>query len=259
MPSTAATADPHKFTTIAHSTHRYYSPLSPSRVDALIAALAVPATAQVLDVGCGRGGFLLDLLAASGARGLGVDSNATFIAAAQAAARERGLDARATFVAQPLRDAVGADARFDAIVCMGSSQAVGTLAEAMAWGHRALVPGGVALFADGYWKRPPDPAYLAHLGATADELATHAGNAEVARAAGFRVLSTATANDDEWDEYEGRYCAAMERWLDAHPDDPDAAAMGARIRGWHDGYLRWGRATLGFGFYVLLKPSRASR
>jgi hypothetical protein len=48
----------------------------------------------------------------------------------------------------------------------------------------------------------------------------------------------------------------MERYLDANPDDPDSGAMALRIRAWHDAYLRWGRDTLGFGFYVLLKPAR---
>ena len=65
-----------------------------------------------------------------------------------------------------------------------------------------------------------------------------------------------TSNDDEWDEYEGLYCSAVERHVDAHPDDSDNAAMAERIRRWHDAYLRWGRATLGFGYYFLLKPSR---
>src|SRR5438093_9965905 len=106
-------------------------------------------------------------------------------------------------------------------------------------------------------KRPPEPEYLEALGATEDEMTTHAGNAARAREAGFRVLSTATSNDDEWDEYEGRYCAAIERYVEVHPDDPDADAMAARICGWHEAYLRWGRDTLGFGFYVLLKPTRA--
>ena len=143
------------------------------------------------------------------------------------------------------------------VICMGSSQAIGSFADALAWSARALKPGGTALFADGYWKAPPAEAYLAVLGATADEMRTHAENAAAARDAGFRVLATMTSSDDEWDEYEGLYCAAMERYLDAHPDDPDADAMAARIRRWHDAYLRWGRDTLGFGFYLLLKPTRA--
>lgn len=57
-------------------------------------------------------------------------------------------------------------------------------------------------------------------------------------------------------EYEGRYCGAIERYIEANPDDPDIDAMAKRIRPWHDAYLRWGRDTLGFGFYFLLKPAK---
>jgi cyclopropane fatty-acyl-phospholipid synthase-like methyltransferase len=210
-------------------------------------------------VGCGNASFLLDLLAAVQARGVGVDTNPEFIAAATGAARERGLSERAEFVNARLQDTIYMAERFDAVICIGSSQAVGSLAGAFAWAWTVLAPGGGALFADGYWKRSPEPKYLKALGAAEDEMTTHAGNAARAREAGFRVLSTLTSNDDEWDEYEGRYCAAMERYVDAHPDDPDAGAMAARIRDWHDAYLRWGRDTLGFGFYVLLKPTALSR
>jgi cyclopropane fatty-acyl-phospholipid synthase-like methyltransferase len=249
--------DPNKFTTIAHGTHRYLSPLSAAKAASLIHRLALAPGQRVLDVGCGNATFLLELLAAAQARGVGVDTNPAFITAATTAARERGLSERAEFVNARLQDMIDSAQRFDAVVCMGSSQAVGSLADAFAWAWTVLAPGGVALFADGYWKRPPEPKYLEALGATEDELTTHAGNAARAREVGFRVLSTATSNDDEWDEYEGRYCAAIERYVDAHPDDPDAAAMAARIRGWHEAYLRWGRDTLGFGFYELLKPTRA--
>jgi cyclopropane fatty-acyl-phospholipid synthase-like methyltransferase len=247
--------DPQKFTTIAHGGHRYYSPLSPAKAAALARMLALSAGDRVLDIGCGRAQFLLEVVAAHPAvHGVGVDRNAAFIACARAAAVEAGVADRTTLLAAPVAEAVRADGRFAAVVCMGSSQAVGTFPEALAWAARALSPGGTALFADGYWKQPPAPDYLDVLGATADEMLTHADNAAAARAAGFRVLATTTSSDDEWDEYEGLYCAAVERHVDTHPDDPDAAAMAARIRRWHDAYLRWGRATLGFGFYLLLKP-----
>jgi SAM-dependent methyltransferase len=250
-------ADPQKFTTIAHGDHRYCSPLSAAKAAALARLFTLAPDDRVLDIGCGRAQFLLDLLAAHPVHGVGVDANAAFIAQAHAAAVLQGVAGRVTLLAQPLADAVTADGTWAAVICMGSSQAVGSFADALAWGWRALKPGGTALFADGYWKQPPADAYLAVLGATAAEMGTHANNAESARAAGFRVLATATSSDDEWDEYEGLYCAAIERYVDAHPDDPDAGAMAARIRPWHDAYLRWGRATLGFGFYLLLKPRRA--
>ncbi|MDI1480853.1 methyltransferase domain-containing protein [Polyangium sp. y55x31] len=253
---TAPAPDRLKFTTIAHATHRYLSPLSPEKATRLLDGLALRESAEVLDIGCGRAGFLLDLVERSPVSGLGVDLNAAFIASARAEATRRGVEARVRLVDRPLVEVVGEAARFDAIVCMGSSQAIGTFAEALRWAHAHLVPGGVALFADGFWRRRPDPGYLEALGgATEDEMNTHAGNTRVAREAGFCVLSTACASDDEWDAYEGRYCAAIERYVDANPADPDVPAMAARIRAWHDAYVTWGRDTLGYGFYTLLKPT----
>jgi SAM-dependent methyltransferase len=252
-----ALADPQKFTTIAHGDHRYYSPLSAAKAAALARLFRLAPGDRVLDIGCGRAQFLLDLVAAQPARGVGVDANPAHIARARAAAVAQGVANRVTLLAQPLADAVQPDGSCAAVICMGSSQAIGSFGAALAWAWRALKPGGTALFADGYWKKPPEAPYLAVLGATADEMGTHADNAVAARAAGYRVLATMTCSDDEWDEYEGLYCAAVERYVDAHPDDPDTVAMAERIRPWHDAYLRWGRDTLGFGFYVLLKPASA--
>src|SRR5437763_15894004 len=51
-------ADPNKFTTIAHGTHRYLSPLSVAKAESLIQRLAVAPGQRVLDVGGGKPGFL---------------------------------------------------------------------------------------------------------------------------------------------------------------------------------------------------------
>jgi hypothetical protein len=45
----------------------------------------------------------------------------------------------------------------------------------------------------------------------------------------------------------------MHRWLDAHPDDPDAPAFRARIEAWSAAYARWGRETMGFVTLVLAR------
>jgi SAM-dependent methyltransferase len=254
MADAPPTVDPRKFTSVAHARHRYFGPLSAARAAALIQLLELGPEALVLDAGCGQGAFLLELLRATGCSGLGVDVNPAFVARGRAAAGLAGLDGRVRFVEAPLAQAVAPGQHFSAVICMGASQAVGSLQEALRWAFAHLLPGGVALFADGFWRRPPPAGYLALLGAGEGDLTSHAGNARLARDAGFRVLCTAAASEEEWDEYEGLYCASVERHVDAHPDDPDAPAMAARIRAWHAGYLEWGRETLGYGFYVLLRP-----
>jgi hypothetical protein len=70
-------------------------------------------------------------------------------------------------------------------------------------------------------------------------------------ALGFTALYTAVSSDDDWDHYEGLYCRAVERYVAAHPEDPEGAEFRDYIRRWYSGYLRWGRKTLGFGLYLL--------
>ena len=62
------------------------------------------------------------------------------------------------------------------------------------------------------------------------------------------------ASDDDWDEYEWRYSRSVETFVAENPDDPDAEEMLRKIRTWRDVYLRWGRDTLGFGLYLLMRP-----
>src|SRR3954451_8564990 len=87
-------SDPDKFTTIAHAGHRYYSPMSPARAASLVALLHLGRADTVLDIGCGRAQFLLEVLQAHPARGVGVDRNAAFIAMAETTAGSLQLSQR---------------------------------------------------------------------------------------------------------------------------------------------------------------------
>lgn len=46
----------------------------------------------------------------------------------------------------------------------------------------------------------------------------------------------------------------MMQYLAANPADPDAREFSARMQNWHEAYLKWGRTTLGFGYYLLSRP-----
>lgn len=47
---------------------------------------------------------------------------------------------------------------------------------------------------------------------------------------------------------------AIETKLREAPADASLAAKVKASRAWRDGYLKWGRTTMGFGFYLFEKP-----
>ncbi|WP_322053085.1 class I SAM-dependent methyltransferase [Paraburkholderia bannensis] len=253
---TSTNHDPFRFSTIAHRNHRYLSPLSRSKASELIRSLSCTLTADdfVLDAGCGKASLLRDVLCMSSARGVGVDINQDFLNEARASfQQECPADSRLSLINAPLLEHARPEERYSAILCVGSTHAFGSFEECLRVSRGWLKPDGLLLVAEGYWKQAPSQEYLALLGGTADEFGTHAENAQLARALGYNLVRTATSSDDEWDEYEGKYCDAMMQYLAANHDDPDAVAFLKRMQEWHSGYLSWGRATLGFGYYLLAR------
>lgn len=242
-----------RFSTIAHRDHDFCSPVFAASFDRMVDLAGPGPRSRALDVGCGKGEALVRIAERIGAAGLGVDPNEAFVAEARrrAAARAPG---RVEFRATTLADAALAPGSFDLAVCMGSTHAFGGYGEALR-GLAALVrPGGHVLIGEGYWKRTPAPEYLALLGGTEDEFTDHAGNVAAARERGLEPVAAHESTLAEWDDYERRYATNVERHAAEHPDDPDREAMLARIRGWNDGYRRWGRDTLGFGLYLMRRP-----
>ncbi len=147
------------------------------------------------------------------------------------------------------------EARFHAIICMGSTHALGNFDGALHVLMRHLLPGGCMLFGEGFWRREPDPEYLALLGAQRQDMRDHAGNVAAIEAAGLIPMWAITASEEEWDEYEWKYSSNVEVWAAQHPADPQCALFVDRIRAWRRAYLRWGRDTLGFGTYLMVKPA----
>jgi SAM-dependent methyltransferase len=206
----------------------------------------------VLDAGCGKAALLRALLHLAPARGIGVDINADFLDSARF--EWHGAASRLRLLNCPVLDHPRREQSYAAVLCVGSVHAFGSFEQCLRTSFEWLKPRGRLLVADGYWKQAPSSDYLAAINGTPDEFSTHAQNAARAQACGYVVLRTATSSDDEWDEYEGKYCNAMMRYLAAHPGDPEAQAFTARMQNWHMAYLKWGRSTLGFGYYLLMKP-----
>src|ERR1700722_6892481 len=115
-----------KSTTIGHTDHLFLSPLSEAKADWLISLLDPPQGAVVLDIGCGKAGFLRRLLGQrSTVGGIGVDTNPAFIAAAVEAAAAEGLGDRLALVEQSAETLLQERPSIDILLCFGASQALG--------------------------------------------------------------------------------------------------------------------------------------
>jgi SAM-dependent methyltransferase len=243
--------DRRRFSAIAHGDLVLWNPLPQAATLALIDSLDVPPTGRVLDVGCGRAELLIRLLARTGASGVGVDPWPHAMTLARAAAAGRVDHFRLELRHESFDPSRFAAASFDVALCIGASNAAGGRVETLRALRRLLAPGGTAVVGEGRWLREPDPEYLAFLGAPRDELLDHAGNVALAHDEGFEVVRSLVSSNEDFEAYETSYAANVERFVEEHADDPDAAAFRDRIRAWRAAYLRWGRDTLGFALYVL--------
>ena len=241
-----------RFSRIAHGDLAWAAPIDQPMVDQAMIGIPVGPDDRVLDVGCGRGAFIVELAARSGCRAVGLDIDAGVIDAARSYAGERGVADRVRFDVCEA-DAFDVDRPFDAGVCIGSSHACGGFARALDYLIERTTGSGRLLVGEGFWRKTPERAYLEHIGAGADEMGSHWENVETARAQGLSPLWTAVSSDAVWDHYEGLYRLAMARHLERNPDDPEHDAFGRRSEHWYEGYLKWGRETMGFALYLFGK------
>jgi SAM-dependent methyltransferase len=206
----------------------------------------LPAKARVLDVGCGAGELLARIKAAHGARTEGIEPAPEWAAAA----RERGVDVvhEAAFAEVTLE--LGG---YDLVCCLAASHAIGRWDEALGGLASLARADGLALVAEGFWRREPSPGYLERLDASADEVPEGLEGLEAgARDAGWEVLEAVVASDADWAAYEETLIANGEAALEEH-DDPG-------LRKWVEAArARWGgpdgRDTLGFALLTLRKST----
>jgi ubiquinone/menaquinone biosynthesis C-methylase UbiE len=252
-----STADPFRFTTIAHQGRDLLGPVSGETVDAMIGELASALDAagisqlRVLDVGCGKGEMLVRTLEVLGGRGVGVEPNPAFAADARARIVARMPADHAAIIEAELDQASLPDHTFTVVICAGALHAFGGWREALTGMRRLVASGGLALMGPGYWQQPPASEYLAAFGGEEGEQESLPRTLSAAEDAGWQVLACHESSDAEWEDYEQSYAAQVRAWCAAHADDLDAPAFRERIETWNAAYRRWGRTTMGYALLLL--------
>ena len=236
--------DSAKFSAIGHGQMRYWNPIHADVFQQWMNELNLKSSRRALDVGCGRAELLRQLADRFACQCIGVDTSA---AATEMAAGLEAIDVRCT----PFQAADFGAEYFNLIACIGSTHAVGDLETTLQILGQLLVADGEMWLGIGYWQRPPEQGYLDFLQCDASEMMDHAGNLQHFARAGWDVVGHHLTTAAEWSEYEDGYAENLYRYIAAHPEDPDTAAIKKRIDGWRSAYLQWGHNTMGFGVYRL--------
>jgi SAM-dependent methyltransferase len=229
---------------IAHGNHPIAAPVSEPRARVLLSRLSPPPGGRVLDLGCGSGVWLAELLdARQDLTGVGVDVALPPDVAHGRTDRITWVEADAArYEADPV----------DTVLCIGASHAFGGLAPTLDAVRRHLRRGGQVLLGDALWERPPSAAAQRALEAGPDEFPDLPGLLAQARASGFEPGYGHVSTLEEWDDYEWSWTGALTEWaLREAPtaaDREEALEVARRHRDeWLEGY----RGQLGFVFVVL--------
>ena len=244
--------DPHKAVLIAYREMDFCNPLSPGLLDRVLAVAALKPGLETLDLGCGNAAMSIHLAETHGCRVEAIERSPAVAAIAAERLTGRGAPGEVRLHNVASRDFLEGGRQFDLLVAVGASGVVESAPEP-ATIFKALAPhvrsGGYLLWADPFWKREPDPMFVAMLGNLA-AYKSHAENIAAGEAAGLVPYYAAVSPDQDWDEYAWRMAAAMEHWLAAHPDDPEAASVRQRGAFMRAAYIAQGRDSMGFGVYL---------
>ncbi len=243
---------------ITHRDHEICNPLASERLDELIRLTEPGDRPHVLDIGAGKGELAIRLIERHGAHVLAIDRSPYAVGDMRRAAAARAQGADLEVLEMDAADHHPADDSYDITVCLGATWIHGGLARTLVALSRATRAGGRIVVGHPHWRRPPTPEYLAESGMRLDDAGSIETNVAAGLAVGLRPWLVMASSEAEWDRYETLQWRAVERFLAAHPDDPDAGEIRERMDRQRTEYLRWGRDTLGWAVYVFAKPRAAS-
>jgi SAM-dependent methyltransferase len=238
---------PFRYRAIVEADHVIQNPLSPAKLRRLIDDLALCDGDRVIDVGCGKGWLLAEIIRGRQIEAIGLDLIPAFAAVARQAVAEAQPDGPSQVIEGPALNFDLQDGTFDAALCIGATFALGGLDGTLDWLARAVKPGGRVAVGEPYALKP-FPRDVGERWAEYDRPAADIVERMAAR--GLALTGLIVSSDDDWDQYEAMQWRAATRWLRTHPDDPDAAWLSAKIAGDRARYIAEERACFGWAVFV---------
>jgi SAM-dependent methyltransferase len=226
---------------VAERDHAIQDPTSAEKIRLLGEYLWLDGSSRVLDLACGKAGPAIVLAEAFGCRIQGVELRPQFADDARARVAERGLGdlvsiETADAAAYPLEPET-----WDVALCLGAGFVWGHIGDAAKALAPAVRPGGFVAIGEPFWHQAD---------AEADGFVDLAATVERFQSGGLALTGLIAASEDDWDRYESLHWRALEEWLAANPDHPDAPAIREQHVSFRDNYLRRQRAELGWAIFA---------
>ena len=236
-----------RYYVVAESGHELQNPTSEEKLLLLGERLGLGPGSRVLDIASGRGGPAILLARATGCSVHGVEISPDFHAVALERAEAAGVADLVSFELGDAAAVVFEPGSYDAALCLGASFVYGGLVQTIDALAPVVRPGGHVVVGEPYWRRLPLPEDYADRG---DPWTTLEGTIVMFETTGIPVVSVIASSEDDWDRYETLHWHAIEPWLAANPDDPEAPELRVRHERDKRAYLRYGRDYLGWAIVV---------
>lgn len=243
--------DLRKYYDITHQLHTVMNPQSKEKFDELIGLLDLKPGSKVLDIGCGKGEFLIRLANSINIKAVGIDLSPYVIK--EAIERSKGLlkDSSIRYVESDGKAYLEEESsEYDLTSCMGASWIFGGHEGTIKAMMKVTKKNGIIIAGEPYWIKEPSDWYLETSGVKYEDFLTNAGNLEVGEKLGLRPMYVMVSNLDDWDRYEGLQSLATDRYVKNNPEDEDNEELIKRVSKYRTAYIREGRDVLGWALYV---------
>jgi hypothetical protein len=240
--------DVHRYHEISEVTHSILNPMSHEQLLLIGDICGLHAGQRHLDLASGKGEMLCQYALRYGTTGVGVDVHARYVASATERAREIGTDHAVQFVHDDASTYAAAPDSVDVVSCIGATWIGGGLPGTLRLMHSPVRRDGWLLVGELFWIDEPPPGAKEALG---DECLDLAGTLGCFHDARLDLVEMVLADHDTWDRYSASQWLNVSRWLDAQPDDPDAADVRRTRDVARRDYLTFERRYLGWGVFIL--------